>query len=131
MVRKVANILLYDDQKRFLFHQRTDDAPTFPGEWGVFGGGIEEGETPKEAVKRECFEELEYKLINPKIVLNVQKETRFGARDLFLFMEKYNSTKKLILHEGQKMAWIAKNELKNIALSDFWVDIIEQMYEKI
>lgn len=32
------------------------------GEWGFFGGGIENGETPEQAVIRETKEELDYDL---------------------------------------------------------------------
>jgi len=33
----------------------------FPGCWGFFGGSIEEGETPKDAFRRELFEDIGYK----------------------------------------------------------------------
>lgn len=56
--RRVSNIILRDKEGRILLQHRTDDARLFPGLWGYFGGHIEEGETPEEAVKRETQEEL-------------------------------------------------------------------------
>src|SRR5205085_1298230 len=44
---------------RYLLQQR-DSIPTifYPGHWGCFGGAMEEGETPLEALQRELHEEL-------------------------------------------------------------------------
>jgi len=43
--------------------QLRDNIPTIsaPGQWSFFGGKIEEGETPLEAVKREVYEEITLK----------------------------------------------------------------------
>jgi 8-oxo-dGTP pyrophosphatase MutT (NUDIX family) len=46
---------------RFLMQLR-DNIPgiIYPGCWGFFGGHIDPGETPEEAVKRELLEEISY-----------------------------------------------------------------------
>ena len=41
-----------------LLCKRTQNAPIHPGHWGLFGGRIDNGESPDEAVKREVSEEL-------------------------------------------------------------------------
>jgi mutator protein MutT len=53
----VALIVLEDS--RYLMQLR-DQKPGifFPGHWGLFGGGIEEGETPEAALRRELQEEI-------------------------------------------------------------------------
>ncbi|AUT00608.1 NUDIX hydrolase [Nostoc sp. CENA543] len=58
----VAIAILYRDNK-FLMQLR-DDIPNipYPGHWALFGGHIEPGETPAEAVQREILEEIAYKL---------------------------------------------------------------------
>ncbi len=53
----VGAILMLDDDRYLL--QRRDRIPGifFPDHWGCFGGGIDPGETPEEALARELSEE--------------------------------------------------------------------------
>jgi 8-oxo-dGTP pyrophosphatase MutT (NUDIX family) len=54
----VAAIIVLDDG-RFLMQLR-DDKPAifYPDHWGLFGGAVEDGEEPEEALRRELQEEL-------------------------------------------------------------------------
>lgn len=105
--RDVSLLLLFDENNRLLLQHRTDDAPVFPGFWSFFGGGIEEGETPLEALKREITEELNYSVKNPSFAFKTEyffsHLNRKGDRNFFL--EKYDASQKLELHEGQDMGW--------------------------
>jgi mutator protein MutT len=58
--RKVSIIVFYDEQKRILLQKRSPNAHGV--EWGFFGGGIDAGETPEQAVVRETKEELGHDL---------------------------------------------------------------------
>lgn len=113
--RKVAVIILYNDDGEILLQHRTKDAPVLPDYWAFFGGGIEEGETPEEAVKRECLEELSYELTKPYF-LSVE---RVVYADRFLvvhvFLEKYNGLP-VILGEGQGMGWYSTDATKDLLL---------------
>lgn len=64
---EVAIAILYR-QDQFLMQLR-DNIPTiiYPGYWAFFGGHLDPGETPEEAVKRELLEEIGYTppLISP------------------------------------------------------------------
>lgn len=57
-MRRSAAAVVMDERGRVLLQHRTADAPTWPGHWGLFGGGIEVGENPKQAVVRELQEEI-------------------------------------------------------------------------
>ena len=57
--RHVVGAILWTDDGRVLLQQR-DDRPDlrYPGYWTLFGGQVEEDESPDQAVVRELIEEL-------------------------------------------------------------------------
>jgi len=57
--KAVVAVILTDVDGRILLQQR-DDKPglDYPGWWTIFGGYVEDGETPDAAVRRELMEEL-------------------------------------------------------------------------
>ena len=59
------NLMIIRDQKILLL-RRADWAPLFPGHWHVPTGKIEEGETPKQTIIQEAFEEVGL-TINPEL----------------------------------------------------------------
>jgi 8-oxo-dGTP diphosphatase len=66
---EVAIAILYQPgqtpQDAKLLMQLRDNIPTilYPGYWALFGGHIEPGETPEDAVVREIREEIDYELL--------------------------------------------------------------------
>jgi len=58
-MRKIAQVLLFDRYGRLLIYLR-DNKPgiPFPNHWDFFGGHLESGETPDQALVREVEEEL-------------------------------------------------------------------------
>ncbi len=60
MLPQVAIAILYQDQQ-FLMQLRDDKPGIFyPGYWAFFGGHLDPGETPEEAMRRELMEEIGY-----------------------------------------------------------------------
>lgn len=59
IILDAASALFVDTEGRVLLQQR-DDKPglAFAGMWTFFGGAVEDGETPEQAVYREVAEEL-------------------------------------------------------------------------
>ncbi|HML91997.1 NUDIX domain-containing protein [Methyloceanibacter sp.] len=113
---ELSAIILYDDARRILLQHRTDDAPTFPGYWSFFGGGIEPGETPEQAAVREALEELDYGLKEPWRWMSQPFVHDDRSYTQHIFIEHYDGSP-LILGEGQAMRWFAPGETGTLLMS--------------
>ncbi|QBD83383.1 NUDIX domain-containing protein [Ktedonosporobacter rubrisoli] len=58
----IAVVLVIDQQGQLLMQHRAGTASPWPYKWGLPGGGIESGETPEEAARRELEEETGLKV---------------------------------------------------------------------
>ena len=70
--------LIKDEQGRLLLAKRHEpEKPEIHGRWEFVGGGIEFGETPEQAIKREVMEEagvqVEVTGLFPKIISDIQE----------------------------------------------------------
>lgn len=74
--RKVSLAVLTYDNK-VLIVKRSLRENNHPGMWGFPGGGIDEGETPLEAVIRECEEEIGVRPIRVKKLAQNERITWF------------------------------------------------------
>lgn len=102
-IRKVALIVFYDNDKRILLQDRTGISK-WGEEWGFFGGAIEKGETPEQALVRETKEELTFDLKEFKHVKKFEgniPEVKVIA-EVFVAPIK-NNFKKFKQQEGQNM----------------------------
>ena len=113
---KLAALILYDDEGRLLLQHRTDDAPTFPSHWSFFGGGVEPGETPEEAVRREAMEELAYDPQDARLWITQSFTDQGRSYTQYVFIERYDGSE-LILGEGQAMGWFRVYETKDLLMS--------------
>ncbi|MBU1988692.1 MAG: NUDIX domain-containing protein, partial [Nanoarchaeota archaeon] len=60
MVIKATKIILVNQRNKEVLLYLRDNKPSIPhpGYWDLFGGSIEEGESPLESIKREVKEEI-------------------------------------------------------------------------
>jgi len=77
MAVEVALAMLHRDGRWLM--QLRDEIPTIvaPGCWGLFGGHLDPGETPEQALRRELLEEISWQ---PPEVEQVMVHTSTGAR---------------------------------------------------
>lgn len=114
----VVKAVIYNQDGRFLLQHRDNIAGIAePDRWGLFGGGVEENETPLGALERELMEELSCKVgqienelfrwvRDPGNLLHVCFAVRFTARNEDIF-----------LTEGQNFAWLSLGEMVNLPLA--------------
>ena len=103
----VAAILVYEDG-RILMQLRDDRSDIwYPNHWGLFGGGVEKGESPEEALCRELYEELE--LVIKKSKFFAKFDFDLSERGLGKAYRSYYEVQidsvdlaKICIHEGKE-----------------------------
>jgi 8-oxo-dGTP diphosphatase len=127
-MKQIAMVLLFDPQDRLVVYLRDNkpDIP-FPNHWDFFGGHLEAGETPEQALVREVKEEIGVDL----------KQWNFFRRYLCNEGDVYPNVKylywaridkmanELTLYEGQKLRAISANERSELKFANILGQILE------
>ena len=113
--RNVALIIFYDKQKRILLQDRKGISKVGE-EWGFFGGEIDDGETPEEAILRETKEELNFDLKQYKYI----GDNNFKFNNLFIkckiFISPLKDISEFRQKEGQNLKLFSLKEAKNLKM---------------
>jgi 8-oxo-dGTP diphosphatase len=128
-VAEIAQVLLFDRTGRLLIYLR-DDKPEipFPNHWDLFGGHVEDGESPEQALVREVKEELGVTL------QHWQFFRRFdcAAGDVYpnvkhIYWARIGQTAhQLTLYEGQRIRSITMAERPEIKFANILGAIVEE-----
>jgi 8-oxo-dGTP pyrophosphatase MutT (NUDIX family) len=108
---KNANVVLFNNDKRFLLLKRSSYPDQWqPNKWCMVGGGVEEGEEPIDAAKRELKEET-------GLVIDKFMEKFVIQRDdnvEHVFIAKYDGDvfNVKLDKEHQGFVWVTFNEIK-------------------
>ena len=132
-VRRTALFVLRDKIGRLLLQHRDKDVSRRPDHWAFFGGEIEEGETPEEAVRREAKQELDIELRNLELFKRYEFEQEDGLYDKFVFaasldipIEELKKQQK----EGQDLGLFYFEELDGLKVSDYDRTILKDLFNK-
>lgn len=87
-----------------------------PGYWCIPGGGVDEGESVRQAAKREFKEETGYLLKNPKLFETEIYEINSKKIKRHLFYETYDGKQEIGCFEGQKMEFKSPSEFKKMKI---------------
>lgn len=113
--KSVGIILINKEGKILLVHRDNKIGIRWPDKWAVPGGGVEEGEEPKEACLRETLEEIGCELKDPKLFVNDQWTGEDGfVRDRYVFWERYDESQPINCYEGQEARFVSENEYKRL-----------------
>lgn len=112
----VAGLLVLEDGRYVM--QLRDTLPNifYPDHWGCFGGAVDAGESPLEALRRELREELEYELDSASEFTRFDFDfTRLGQRKVsrhyYEVRVPQEAFLRFVLHEGADMQPLAGPDL--------------------
>ena len=114
-LREVSVAVIEDGDGRLLFLLRSQSLLAGPGKWGFCGGGLEAGETPREAMEREIREEL-----GPDIRLRLEESLSpvvgLGQAHLLVHLFRYRwlAGEVRLNEEHTRFAWIAEGEFRTL-----------------
>lgn len=114
---RIARVFLFNEKGELFLQRRGPNMKTYPNAWDQsVGGHVDEGETYREAAKREFYEELGIKNVRLTRILKFYAESKYKRVNIrqfnVLYTAKYNNEKitlqKKEIIEGQ---WFSPNEI--------------------
>jgi len=123
---KTSVIGLLNDNK-VLILKRGSTAPWMPNKWSLVGGGIEEGENPKETIIRECLEEIGLK---PNNVSFDHKIMTVDTGEIYYFYGELESQNIKLDYENSNYKFITKNEINNYDFVPYIKEFILTVFSK-
>jgi 8-oxo-dGTP diphosphatase len=131
-MKRIAQVLLFDRDRKLLIYLRDDkpDIP-FPNSWDFFGGHVEDGETPEQALVREVKEELGVVLRNWEFVRRYDC-AEGDAYPNIKYIYRANIDKRpaeLVLSEGQRLTSIGIAERFNFSFANILGRILEDFIQ--
>lgn len=121
--------LIIEDANGRVFLQLRDDKPSipFPNSWGTFGGQIEDGETPGQAIRREISEELSFDCPGAEFYAKYYYDTYW----IRMFRIKGDfSTSDFIVREGQRGEFLSLDEVRAAQCAFNCKEIVEDYFAR-
>jgi len=127
-LKQIAQVLLFDRHRRLLIYLR-DDKPEipFPNHWDLFGGHLENGETPEQALVREVKEEIgiELKAWHAFRRFDCAEGDAYPNVKHIYWATIDKSPAELTLYEGQRLRSIAMAERKEIKFANILGAVVD------
>jgi 8-oxo-dGTP diphosphatase len=106
---QIATALLFDRDGKFLIYLRDNkETIPFPNHWDLFGGHIEDGETPEVALRRELQEEIRVTPTQVRFLRTYvanEGDARPNTKHVFVVSIEERAAD-LTLYEGQELRGI-------------------------
>jgi 8-oxo-dGTP diphosphatase len=113
MIRTASAIITNKDNQVLLQH-RDNNARNFPNTWALWGGAIEEGETPIGAMIRELHEELNIVVAEDELTFFKMYENKDNEKERHIFLLKDLGAFAYNLQEGDDLRFFSQNEIADL-----------------
>ena len=127
-----VGVIMFNPSGQVLLQQR-DEKPglAFPGCWTLFGGRVEPGETPDEAMRRELVEELE--LEGRDLLLTHWRVYDAPWKDVIVEQHVYyapfdRAVEGMVLHEGQAMGYFTPAQIEKLTIAFFFRSVLKTFF---
>ena len=125
---EIAQVLLFDRDNRLMIYLRDDRADIpFPNHWDFFGGHVEQGETPEQALLREVKEELGTELVEWQFFRSYEYvEGDVYPNRKFIYRARVDkAVDELTLYEGQRLASIGLDQCADFKFANILATILQ------
>jgi len=125
-VIEVVGAIIKDGDK-YLIGQRSAQKSQ-GGLWEFMGGKIEPGETPEEALKRECLEELAIEIENERIIDSVVHE--YPEKTIRLTLIECNPKNGSVPQalEHQAIKWVTLEEMNTLEFAPADQELVNRIF---
>ena len=128
-VVEVVGAIIKDGDK-YLVGQRPNDKAQ-GGLWEFIGGKIEPGETPEQALARECRAELSLEIENQTIISSVVHEYPEKTIKLILIECNPRTGSRPLALEHQQIKWATLAEMRKLPFAGADAELIGKLFPEI